>query len=118
MEQPQPELRRSRAGLVIMALGVAALLAVVAVTLGPRVLAPPVSATRPAVPGSLAEVPRVSLADAKSALDTGSAVFVDVRAPDSYAAGHIPRALSLPLAALEQTAGELDPQAWIITYCT
>lgn len=65
---------------------------------------------------SAAKVPRVSLADAKAAFDTHSAVFVDVRAAEAYAQAHIPGALSIPLAELPQRLGELDPAAWIITY--
>lgn len=64
------------------------------------------------------EIPRVSLAKAKTALDAKSAVFVDVRDASSYAAGHIPGALSIPLARLQERLGELNRSAWIITYCT
>ena len=118
MEEPRPDLRWRIAGLITMAVGLWTLLTVLALTLGPRVFTRRATATSPAALGSAADIPRVSLADAKSALDAGSAVFVDVRDPASYAAGHIPGARSLPLDVLEQAAGELDPQAWIITYCT
>lgn len=118
MEEPQPNPRWRIAGLITMALGLWALLTVLALTVGPRVFSPRATAASPGAPGSAAEIPRVSLADAKNALEAGSAVFVDVRDPASYAAGHIPGARSLPLDVLEQAAGELDPQAWIITYCT
>ena len=64
------------------------------------------------------EIPRVSLAKAKTALDAKSTVFVDVRDASSYAAGHIPGALSIPLARLQERLGELNRSAWIITYCT
>jgi predicted sulfurtransferase len=63
-------------------------------------------------------VQRVSLQDAKAAYDQKSAVFVDVRAPDSYNAGHIPGALNIPLAEMETRAKELDANQWIIPYCT
>jgi len=63
-------------------------------------------------------VDRVSPADAKAALDAGTAVFVDVRSAQEYEQGHIPGALSIPSAELEDRLGELDPNAWIITYCT
>jgi rhodanese-related sulfurtransferase len=58
------------------------------------------------------------LEDAKKALDAKSAVFVDVRSPESYSAGHITGAINIPLAELESRAGELNPADWIITYCT
>jgi hypothetical protein len=64
------------------------------------------------------EIQRVSLDDAKSALDTGTAVFVDVRDANSYAESRVPGALSIPLADLEDRLGELDIADWIITYCT
>lgn len=65
-----------------------------------------------------AEIQRVSLTEAKGALDAGTAVFVDVRAAEVYAVAHIPGSLSIPSAELEMRLGELDPNAWIITYCT
>jgi 3-mercaptopyruvate sulfurtransferase SseA len=64
------------------------------------------------------ELPRVRLADAKAAYDQKQAVFVDVRSTDSYQAGHIPDALSIPVDDLESRLKELKPTDWIITYCT
>lgn len=64
------------------------------------------------------EIQRVSLADAQSALDNGTAVFLDVRDPSAFAGSHIPGARSIPLADLEDRLGELNPSDWIITYCT
>jgi rhodanese-related sulfurtransferase len=31
---------------------------------------------------------------------------------------HIPGSLSIPLAEIETRLSELDPNQWIITYCT
>lgn len=64
------------------------------------------------------EISRVSLVDSKTALDNGKAIFIDVRDASSFAESHIPGALSIPLAELEERLGELDPSRWIITYCT
>ncbi len=64
------------------------------------------------------QVVRVSQEDAKAAYDDGSAVFVDVRGDDSYNSGHIPGALSIAEEELENRFSELDPNDWIITYCT
>jgi 3-mercaptopyruvate sulfurtransferase SseA len=61
---------------------------------------------------------RVNLEDAKTAYDQKKAVFVDVRDADSYASDHIPGALSIPLSELPDRLGEMDSNAWIITYCT
>lgn len=69
-------------------------------------------------PASVSQVQRVSLADAKAAFDANMAVFLDVRDNSSYAARHIPGALNIPPADLPTRIGELDPKAWIITYCT
>jgi 3-mercaptopyruvate sulfurtransferase SseA len=63
-------------------------------------------------------VPRVSLADARAALDNKSAVFVDVRDTEVYNADHIQGALSIPLAGFDTQYSQLDPNQWIITYCT
>ena len=78
---------------------------------------PPVPVQTP-TPASAAQVQRVSLADAKAAFDAKTAIFLDVRDSSSYAAGHIPGALNIPLADVPTRMGELDPKAWIITYCT
>ncbi len=63
-------------------------------------------------------IKRVSLADAKAAFDSKAALFVDVRDPASYAAGHIPGAVNIPLSDLDTRYTELDSSQWIITYCT
>ncbi|MDO9086751.1 MAG: rhodanese-like domain-containing protein [Anaerolineaceae bacterium] len=64
------------------------------------------------------EVERVSVQDAKAALDAGTAVFVDVRGDDLYNTGHIPGALSIAENEMESRFTELNPNDWIITYCT
>ena len=73
----------------------------------------PVSANIP-----FANISRTSLADAKAALDSKGAIFVDVRDLDIYNSGHVSGALSIPLAEIETRYRELDPNKWIITYCT
>jgi len=77
----------------------------------------------PAAPGlptenPYTEVPRIELEIAVAAFDTGAAVFVDVRGEDQYAQSHVPGALSIPLSQIAARMGELDPDDWIITYCT
>jgi hypothetical protein len=67
---------------------------------------------------SFPDIPRVSLEDAKAAFDAGTAIFVDVRGAEAYAASHIAGSVSLPLPETEPRLGELDPNHWIITYCT
>jgi 3-mercaptopyruvate sulfurtransferase SseA len=73
----------------------------------------------PAVtPASADEVPRISLEEARTAFDAEEAIFLDVRSPESYAQVHVTGAINIPLDQLEVRIGELDPNAWIITYCT
>jgi 3-mercaptopyruvate sulfurtransferase SseA len=69
-------------------------------------------------PGSVSQVQRVTLADAKAAYDNGKAVFLDVRDSSSYADGHIPGAVLMPISEMPSRAGELNPKSWIIPYCT
>ena len=62
--------------------------------------------------------PRVSLPDFKKAFDAGSLVILDVRDASSYAAGHIPGAILVPLEALAKKAPELKAsKKAIVTYC-
>ncbi len=63
-------------------------------------------------------VPRVSLNEAKTALDSGSAIFLDVRSAEAYQSEHIAGAINIPLAELVSRSAELNPNQWIITYCT
>lgn len=65
-----------------------------------------------------AAIPRVSLVEAKAAHDSGSAIFLDVRSEDAYQLNRIAGAINIPLGALETRISELDPEQWIITYCT
>lgn len=69
-------------------------------------------------PVSEQDIQRVSLADSKAAFDNRSAVFVDVRDPDSYKTAHVPGAINIPLGELENRINELKPDQWIILYCT
>ena len=64
------------------------------------------------------EIQRVSIDEAKAALDSNSAVFVDVRSVEAYQAGHVSGAINIPIEELEARLGELDKAQWIITYCT
>lgn len=58
---------------------------------------------------------RVPLDEAKTALDSGSAILVDVRSAEAYRDSHIAGAINIPLAELESRLGELDKAQWIIT---
>jgi len=43
--------------------------------------------------------------------------IIDVRSPDEYTDKHIPGAINIPLAELENRSNELSKQAIIITAC-
>jgi hypothetical protein len=72
------------------------------------------------IPQSEAEVPRVSIEEARAALESGTAVIVDVRSPSAYEESHIAGAISVPLGEIERnlTNLTLEKDQWIITYCT
>jgi hypothetical protein len=106
---------------LLLAIGGGLLLIITAVLLfvnNPSAPATPTASPGIQVEGPYPEVLRVSPQDAKAALDLGSATFVDVRGDAVYAIGHIPGALSIPLADIETRLTELDQDKWIITYCT
>lgn len=55
----------------------------------------------------------------KSWLEKGEAVLVDVREPDEFARGHIPRATSVPLAQVKEAIPALasTPQTKLVFQC-
>lgn len=57
---------------------------------------------------SLSGVGSVAIAQAVQLLNRESGVLLDVREPAEYAAGHIPRALNIPLSTLGERVKELD----------
>ena len=67
-----------------------------------------------------AEVPRVSIEEARTALEAGTAIIVDVRLPAAFEESHIAGAINIPLEEIERnpTGLALDKEQWIITYCT
>jgi 3-mercaptopyruvate sulfurtransferase SseA len=62
-------------------------------------------------------IQRITVAEARKAVDAGRAVFVDVRSPLEFEKGHIKGSLSLPKGQIAQRAGELPKDKLIITYC-
>jgi 3-mercaptopyruvate sulfurtransferase SseA len=67
----------------------------------------------------LATVKRIALADFKKELDQDKVLVVDVRALETYKAGHIPGAINVPLSTwsehLERLKASRKP---IVTYCS
>jgi hypothetical protein len=74
------------------------------------------SAAKATPPMFSQDIQRISPDEAKNELDNGEAIFVDVRDQESYMAGHIPGALSIPLNDLEARMDELPKDKLIITY--
>ena len=72
------------------------------------------------LPLTEADVPRITVEDAKAAVDGSEAVIVDVRSAESFAAGHIAGAISIPLTEFETNISNIafKKDQWIITYCT
>jgi len=64
------------------------------------------------------DVPRVTVDEAYEAVTRGEAILVDTRSFENYQAGHAVGAISLPVDEVEARLGELDPNKWVITYCT
>ncbi len=73
-----------------------------------------------AVLDSQDDVPRIGVAEAKAAVESGQAILVDVRSAASYARQRAAGALSIPLSRFETDIKTipLAKDQWIITYCT
>ncbi len=68
---------------------------------------------------SAAEVPRITVEEAKKAFDGGNAVFVDSRPETAYQAEHILGAISIPSGAnASEKFASLPKGKKIIVYCS
>ena len=72
------------------------------------------------LPQTDADVPRISVEEARAALESAAAVIVDVRSSDAFEASHVAGAISVPLGIIERDLANvpLEKEQWIITYCT
>ena len=59
----------------------------------------------------------VTLAELRRRLRDGSAMIIDVRPRDEYVSGHIPGAISMPVAELGRRMKELPKAREVIAYC-
>ena len=86
----------------------------------PEISEPVLTEPTARLPLTEADVPRVTVEDAKAALDRGEAIIVDVRSADAYRASHAAGAVHVELGEFEvnPTAVPLNQDQWIITYCT
>lgn len=73
-----------------------------------------------AVAGELADPAlRIPVEEFRKLLSTGNVAIVDVRDSESYAAGHIPGAILVPLESIEGAAGRLQSlEKAVVTYCS
>jgi hypothetical protein len=78
----------------------------------PSIVATPVPAL------TAKEVQRITLADAKSLLDNGTAVLFDARSARAYNSKHAAGAISLPEDEVSARASELPAGKSLIFYCT
>ena len=76
---------------------------------------PPETETSTASP----QVPAISRDELRQGLKTGALTVVDVLPAESYATGHIPGSISMPLPSIASHARELLPDlnADIAVYC-
>jgi rhodanese-related sulfurtransferase len=63
------------------------------------------------------DFPKLSMEELKERLARADVVLLDVRPAVEFLAGHLPGAVSIPLAELAQRLDELDPYRLIVTYC-
>lgn len=118
-----PKRKKGQSGLGPLYLIVAGILLVTGVliwqavklTQSPPALSPtsPFNSTLP-----YPNVERVTVADARAALDNKQAVFVDVRDEASFNSGHVPGAVNIYLVDFDSRYTELSKDDWIILYCT
>lgn len=59
----------------------------------------------------------VSRADLAERVAQGTAIVLDVRPEDEFAAGHVPGARNIPLAELEKRLSELPKGVEVVAYC-
>lgn len=61
---------------------------------------------------------RISADELKPMIDAGQVVVIDVRSAEQFMAGHIDKALHIPVASIEGEIQYLPRNVLIVTYCT
>lgn len=61
---------------------------------------------------------RITLADAKKEFDSGTAVFVDVRSPESFEKERVKGSLNIMISQLPESLGKLKTSRKIVVYCS
>jgi len=70
------------------------------------------------IPETVDDIPRITVEELKTELDSGSVTVIDVRSERSYEAAHIPGSINIPESDIESRLGELDKDQLIVIYCT
>ena len=65
----------------------------------------------------MSAVPEIDAVDARKLLDDGSAVFLDIRDPGSYASGHIAGAENIGNHNIMDFVQSADRSAKVVVYC-
>ena len=65
-----------------------------------------------------AEIPRISVEDAKKEFDSGAAIIVDARDSGSYNAEHVTGSINLQSVATDADMAKLPKGKKIIVYCS
>jgi rhodanese-related sulfurtransferase len=63
------------------------------------------------------ELQPVTLQELRRLMRAGDVTVIDVRPKGEYAAGHVPGALSIPVAELKRRLGELPKRKEVVAYC-
>ena len=112
------------AGLVVLVLFVGAILAIEnrssATSAKPGDAAAPRSTLQAQFTSSIPypTVPRIAVQDARTKLEQGQAVLIDVRSKASYDKTHAEGALSMPEEEIDAHLNELSRDKELILYCT
>jgi hydroxyacylglutathione hydrolase len=67
--------------------------------------------------GEPERVPQLDASQLHESIEKKQVQVVDVRAPDEWSHGHLAGAIHIPLAALPDRIGELDPSVPIVLHC-
>ena len=65
----------------------------------------------------MSEIPEIQIGEAKEKLNRQECVFVDIRDPASYQAGHVPGAVHLNDGNVQEFIGSADKEREVIVYC-
>lgn len=78
----------------------------------------PPGATPMAAGEDTANIKRITAAEAKALVDSGTATVIDVRDADAYASSHIAGALHMPMSRLQSEPNAIPRGKPVIAYCT